>query len=335
METVKKVLTSYAVYPLKIEQITDALYRIEDGNRVYALKRSSLTNKSVANWENVFHQVNAQNITNVLPVYLTKHRKLYEQVNGTVYYLAPWVEGNRQSIERLYHCIGNVHAKTKQSRPIDVQLIEQSFHTYKNQCKEKHKQLLTYVEQFESNTYMSPFELLICTHYRDLELVFLETHKRVDQFIQENNEEAVWNYSLCHGSLKFSHFLNENQTYLINWEKAQYENAIQDLVDFFKYETIVYDASAESFIRPFTTYMDANPLTKQELYLLTVYLLDTTDYITLIENYMENITKHPMVYQIQSLQRVYRQLVFGLHWSDYVENEYESISLDDLDDLET
>src|SRR5690625_4201001 len=160
METVKKVLTSYAVYPLKIKQITDALYRIEDGNRVYALKRSFLTNKSVANWENVFHEVNAKNITNVLPVYLTKQRKLYEKINDAIYYLTPWIAGNRQSIERLYHCIGNVHAKTKQSRPIDVQSIDQSFHTYKNQCTERHKQLLAYVEQFESNKYMSPLEFL-------------------------------------------------------------------------------------------------------------------------------------------------------------------------------
>ena len=337
METVKKVLTSYAVYPLKIKQITDALYRIEDGNRVYALKRSFLTNKSVTNWENVFHQVNAQNITNVLPVYLTKQRKLYEKINDAIYYLTPWIAGNRQSIERLYHCIGNVHAKTKQSRPIDVQSIDQSFHTYKNQCTERHKQLLAYVEQFESNKYMSPLELLVCTQYRDLELVFHKTQKRVDQFIQENNEETVWNYSLCHGNLRFSHFLNADQTYLINWEGAQYENAIQDLVDFFKYETIVYDAPAESFIKPFTTYMDTNELTKQELYLLTVYLLDTTDYITLVENYIENTSTDSMVYQIQSLQRVYRQLIFGLHWSDYVEREYDSISLDldDLDDPES
>src|SRR5699024_12112755 len=86
----------------------------------------------------------------------------------------------------------------------------------------------------------------------------------------------------------------------------------------------------------FTTYMDTNELTKQELYLLTVYLLDTTDYITLIENYTENTSTDSVVYQIQSLQRVYRQLIFGLHWSDYVEREYDSISLylDDLDDPE-
>lgn len=334
METVKKVLTSYAVYPLKIEQITGALYRIEDGNRVYALKRSSLTSKSVSNWENVFHQVNAQHNMNILPVYLTKNRKLYEQNGDTIYYLTPWVEGKRQSIERLYHCIGNVHAKTKRSRPIDVQSVEHSFHTYKSQCIERHKQLLTYVEQFEENKYLSPFELLVCTHYRDLESVFRKTHKRVDQFIQENHEETVWNYSLCHGDLRFTHFLNGDQTYLINWEKAKYENAIQDLVDFFKCETMVYDAPAESFIKSFTTYMDANELTKQELYLLTAYLLDTADYIKLIEDYVEHTSLNSMVYQIQSLQYSYRQLVFGLHWSDYVDSEYEPTPLDDLDDLQ-
>src|SRR5690625_5357844 len=87
---------------------------------------------------------------------------------------------------------------------------------------------------------MSPLELLVCTQYRDLELVFRETRKRVDQFIQENNEETVWNYSLCHGSFRFAHFINADQAYMINWEKAQYENTIHELEYFFKYRNIVY-----------------------------------------------------------------------------------------------
>src|SRR5699024_11674907 len=107
----------------------------------YALKRIILTNNDVTNWKNVFQQVNAQNITNVIPVYLTKQRKLYEKVNDAIYYLTPWIAGNRQSIERLYHCIGNVHAKTKQSRPIDVQSHVQSVHTYNNHCAESPDQL--------------------------------------------------------------------------------------------------------------------------------------------------------------------------------------------------
>src|SRR5699024_2730542 len=134
-----------------------------------------------------------------------------------------------------------------------VQSIDQSFHTYKNQCAERHKQLLAYVEQFESNKYMSPLELLVCTQYRDLELVFRETRKRVDQCIQENNEETLWNYSLCHGSFRLAHKTNADQAYLISWKKAQYENAIQYSVEIYKYETIVYDAPAISFIKLFTT----------------------------------------------------------------------------------
>lgn len=331
METINKVLASYAVYPLKIEKVTDTVFRIEDGQHVYALKRSSLTKQSIANWENVFRQANAQNVTSVLSVYLTKQRYLYEESNNKIYYLTPWVEASRQSVERLYHCIANVHAKTKQSHPIEMEAIHNQFNTYKRHCESAQQRLLDYVERFEEKRYMSPFELLVCMQFRDLELVLRESLKRIDQFLQEQTDQSTWNYSLCHGNLISSHLLDAGHTYLINWENAHYGNAIQDLVHFFKHEVTAYDAPTESFIELFTIYMEENELTKSELYLLTVYLLDSTDYVTRVEKYTDGTSSDTMVAQVKSLQHAYRRLVFGLHWSDYVGEKYDTIALDDLE----
>lgn len=331
METIKNVLASYAVYPLKIEKVTDTVFRIEDGQHVYALKKSSLTKQSIANWENVFRQAHAQNVPGVLSVYLTKQHYLYAESNNTIYYLTPWIEASRQSIERLYQLVANVHAKTKQSHPVEMEKTHNQFNTYKRHCESAQKRLLNYVEQFEKKRYMSPFELLVCMQFRDLESGVKEALKRVDQFLEEQTEQSTWNYSLCHGNLMSSHILNADYTYLINWEGAHYGSPIQDLVHLFKQEVIEYDAPTESFIALFTTYMMENELTKGELYLLTVYLLDSTDYVALVENYINDTSSEDMIGQIKSLQHAYRRLVFGLHWSNYVEKEYDTIALDDLE----
>src|SRR5690625_2967249 len=127
MEAIRKILASYAVYPLKIEKITDAVFRIEDGQQVYALKRSALSKQTIVDWENIYHLANSQNVSGILPVYVTKQGYLYEESNNTFFYLTPWMEAGRQNIERLYYCIGSVHAKTKQSHTVETEAIQNQF----------------------------------------------------------------------------------------------------------------------------------------------------------------------------------------------------------------
>lgn len=327
MKIINQILTSYGIYPLKIEEITKNVFRIEDGRHIYALKKSRLTEHSIPIWESVLHQANAQNL-NVLPVYLTTQRSLVVEIDHTYFYLSPWIDTTEQRIDRLYHCLGNIHAKTKQYHHVDQEKVEAQFHTYQSHREEMQKKLFNYVEQFEMRRYMAPFELLVCMQYRELEFAHVECLRQIDQFLREQSQQTIWPYSLCHGNLQLSHVLHANNTYLINWEKACYNNPIHDFIHLFSRDIGMYDAPEKSFIDQFSVYMDENELTKSELFLLTIYLLDPTEYIALIEDY--EASTETMVKQVQRLQHAYRRLLFGLRWANYVEKTYNEIVLDDL-----
>ncbi|UJL44977.1 hypothetical protein KFZ58_11135 [Virgibacillus sp. NKC19-16] len=333
MEVLKKVLNSYTVYPLAIEEVTERLFRVSDGQREYALKMSLLSKESLVDFENVYHTAFSKNISTILPVYLTKNGNLYMEMDQTIFYLTPWIETpntekNSQLIEHLYKNMGTVHAKTKQTQSISTERLIHEFTTYKAFCEHTSKEFLAFVEQFEKNRFMSPFELLVCTHYRDLEFALKEITKRIEQLIDEQEEETTWNFSLCHGNLRFSHTLGGH---VINWENAYYENAVMDLAAFFKQEVSHYDRPRVALMEQFSTYNHENELNQNEWHLLIIYLLNPTNYLKIVQQYVGDPSTDTMVNRVRKLQHAHRQLLFGLQFSSFVETEYETSILDDLE----
>src|SRR5690625_803697 len=322
MEVVQKVLAAYNIYPLQIEQITDNVYKVSDGNSDYALKRSSLNNERETQlWRHVYEQAYHQHFLSILPVYLTKDEELYSIQNQDVYYLTPWldeasVQKDKQTIEQFYSVIGNIHAKTRQVQTVAAQEFLPDFQEYAAYCNHVQESLLGFVEGYEKNRYMSPFELSVCTQYRDVDNSLKELKRRTQQIIDMEEDTVPWSFSLCHSNLQFSHMLKTRQLHLINWEKVRYDNAAMDLSVFFKNEMKQFNAPADDMVNLFKVYMRENELTKTELYMLSVYLLDPGPYIKLVKNYTDFRSGESMVNQTKMLQQAYRQLLFGLKWSN-------------------
>ncbi|PAV27694.1 hypothetical protein CIL05_20570 [Virgibacillus profundi] len=334
MDSIKKVLQAYSIYPHTIDKITDRIYQVSDGQSDYALKRSKLSMDKLTNWENSYQLAFSHNLSSVLPVYLTNDGNLYKNSENDIFYLTPWIDNmdtniNKQTMEQFYRNIGKIHAKTKQEQMIQTEALKRNFYTYMKYCEDTLIHLLDFVEQFEKNRYMSPFELLVCTQFRELEYGLKEINKRIEQFIDLEEEKITWNYSLCHGDLDFSHMLTSNQSYLINFENATYESAAMDLAIFFKNEVADYDSDTELFIDLFSLYMDANKLTTNELQLLVIHLLNPAEYFSIVQGYVNGNDQDSMIENVIQLQHVYRKFLFGIQLSSHIENEYETITFDD------
>src|SRR5699024_11447250 len=86
-------------------------------------------------------------------------------------------------------------------------------------CEKNYRFLLSSVEQFEKNKYMSPLELLVCTQFISLERVYHVLKGFIKRFIENREDETTWNVILCHGNLSGEHMLQENQPLFIHSEK--------------------------------------------------------------------------------------------------------------------
>ncbi|GGB28134.1 hypothetical protein GCM10011409_01870 [Lentibacillus populi] len=329
MDRVKKVLASYRIHPVTVEQKTENLYRIWDGKHYFALKESRMTDETISGWENVYHQAYRQNLSAILPVYVTEQGSLYSKDDQSFYYMTPWlpiknITEQKQQIERLYQTSGTIHAITKQSLPMEQEKVMNNFKRYRTNLAKNRSELLSTVERFEKNRYMSPVELLVCTQFRDLDFVLRVLQDQVDRFIDDIKQESDWQYSLCHGQLDFSHVIFAHQTYLLNWERAHHDNATSDLANLFTNVVTDYDDPMDDLIELFPVYLKENKLTETELSLLAIYLLDPTEYITRLGQYRKNPSEYPQVDQVVQLQRCHRKLSFAVKWTENVDIWLES-----------
>ncbi|WP_085991775.1 hypothetical protein [Oceanobacillus senegalensis] len=334
MERIPHVLQAYGVRAEKVEEITPRLYKVFGQQQVFALKRSSLVETTKRNWENALRLADSMNLSFITPVFLTKDGQLYYEYNKSIYYMCPWIEENGRKdqeswIVNFYETIAEIHRKTRKVQRIPFDNISKSFITFRSYCSDLRQHLLTFVQQFEKNRYMSPFELLVCTQYRDIDFTLNEVEKRVTSFLHEMDDNNVeWSYTLCHGNLNTRHVKNG---YFINWEKTNLNNPVLDLVTFFKEEIGSYNPNNRQYIDLFSTYMKINELTLPELHLFLIYLLSPGEYIQTISEYVNADRNKSMVQFIEKLQHEYRKVLFGIEWSEYIEKEYEQVDLDDWD----
>jgi len=324
IQTIQKVIEAYGVYAINIYPVTDRVYWINDGKREYALKRSSLTEQTIVSFQKVLRFANERQLAAVLPVFLTKEREIFVDIDDTIYYLSPWVNHSNQSvteqsIHTFYQKLGSIHSNTKQSEEIAGETLRDKFQPFQTFCHHANYILLDEVRNFEKERFMSPFELLVCTQYRDIEAAFTECTKRMDQFLQIKEAKLTWNTSLNHGNLRLSHWLDP---YIINWEQAHYDNPVLDLMRFFLHETADYNHPSKLYMDAFSSYMKEYQLTRLELQLLSIYLLNPREYLSAIKDY--HARTFSITSQIKRLQKAYRNLMFGLAWSHFVENEYET-----------
>lgn len=338
MNHIRSVLASYPIEVDSIEPITDRVAKIFDGEHTYALKKSRLTDATVVEWENAYHQANRHQLRELLPVYKTLDGSLATLNDQTYYYLMPWIPKDnideKQQIEQLYDTFGSIHAKTKQTMQVDMEKITEPFKHYQQQLKDHRSFLSDCIASFEQSRFMAPVELFFCTHYRDIDSLLQELDDQVARFISILNLDTKWNYSLCHGRLDFSHCLFGNTTYIMNWEDACLDNPIQDLSTLYHRIVTEYDAPADHLVQNFSVYMKQNPLTEAELALLSIYLLDPTVYIHLIKRYRNNPFERTQIDMIQQLQRAYRILSFALKWVHFTEDEEMNTTESDSNPLQ-
>ncbi|HEX6592985.1 MAG TPA: hypothetical protein VF095_00145 [Bacillota bacterium] len=336
MEKLNNILAAYGVFATQLEVISERVVRVHDLYHQYALKRSHLTEKCVNRWLHVYHLSNHPHLSSIIPIYVTRDGKPYYKAGETVYYLMPWIESNREEVEQreklkqMYISLAQIHAQTKFQYPLSSEEIVTTFQNYKSLCEKLPQTLRSYVEQFEANPYMSPFEWLVCTHYHKMLHVFQMSLQCVQRFIDHHiNKDNSWNVSLCHGQLDASHALFGDQIYFINWERSRYENSSLDLANFLKSRAVHVHECPQKHAELFEDYLRHHRLNESEIELLIMNVLDAHLYLTTVEQYVKQLSKQSLVQQVMELEQTFRQLTFGLEFSEHVLQFYASEFLDD------
>lgn len=322
MDKITTILQQYSILPQAIVNVTARVYKVKANGKQYALKHSRSKPDQLKMWTSVYHIANEEQLAIILPVYLTNDKQLYVEMEGEIYYLTPWIEEDnsnldRENVQKLLRKLAKIHLRTKQVHKLNRNDMEETFRSYQNNCREYEIKLLKVIEIFEQRHYLSPFELQVLTHNRDLSYALKTSQMLVDRILSLIEGDSNWGTSLIHGNLQRSHFFEQ---YIINWEQASFKHAIHDLNHLFLTESESGFYKSELFMHSFPVYLEENPLSRLELSLLNLYLLNTQSYFNILETYQTDRSRNnSMVEQTIQLEKAYRNIIFGLNFNEQVD----------------
>src|SRR5699024_2528399 len=170
---------------------------------------------------------------------------------------------------------------------------------------------------------MSPLELQVCTHYREINFALKQLERLL--IALEKKEEQL---SLCliNGNLTRKSILGKELVYIANWENAAYGYPTTDLLSLFKSEAMHFNQDLNGWLNKFFQhYLLTNPLSNLELYYLATRLLDIEKYLRIVDKYVltDNFGEG-MVRTTMELEETYYQIIMGLHYVDVLEEHLKS-----------
>ncbi|QHE53158.1 phosphotransferase [Pontibacillus sp. HMF3514] len=324
-DVLKEVLAYYGLSMLDYEAYTSRVYKVRTHYGDVAVKHSRLTDETVYNWLEVYEQAKNHRIQSFIPLYMTSEKQLFVRNKTGIYYAMPWIDTPHRDtppypFEALYSTMGEIHRRTSHTETVKREDFEPFIEHQKMQLEGWRERLEDAVTQFEKRHYMPPFELQICTHFRNVMYAFQKSAEWCDRFLDDIEEDKTFRHALSHNQLKPTHFLyDDNQPYVLNWERASINHPMHDLTTYFWQVMRYHDAPIEQITSTFSSYEDQFSLKNSERSLLAIYLLQPDHYMEQIERYVNGAREDGQPFRVQKLERSYFVLNNALQIEEQLE----------------
>ena len=185
--------------------------------------------------------------------------------NRDTFYVYPYLVDNNTLKEQkaldIAKTVGLMHAKTSFFKDVDKSKYDDIYDSILDN--------INYIKEYYSSLYDS---IIFKEYYNPFENLFIDYYSKINNACEFSlNELEKWHdlifdkekqrVTLVHNNLRLSHFIeNDNNNYLISFDKSKIDSPIIDLVTFYKNE---YDNI--NFVEVFEKYLYSFNLNSDEL----------------------------------------------------------------------
>ena len=172
-----------------------------------------------------------------------------------------------QKINDYIQLLALLHRKTSYKREVDLDEIKEKYEAITNKISYLRNYYHNLNDVIDKETFMSPsIYLLVC----NVSLIYKILNKSLsllnEVYESIKNEKSI-RVSLLHNNIDFNHIIVNNQSYLISWDKAYFDNPIYELESF--YRKFYHEIEINDF---FKIYESINKLSNNEKKLLLILL---------------------------------------------------------------
>ena len=167
----------------------------------------------------------------------------------------------------LINLISLLHSKTTHFKEIDYEDYKQIYEDIKNNIEYLEDYYNEMIIIIESHVYMSPSEYLLA---RNISRIFISLNfckNEIENWYNLIKDKTKQRVVVLHNNLDLSHFIKNDNSYLISWDKSKIGIPIFDLYILYKRHALDYD-----FSEILKNYEKNYPLKKEERILLFILI---------------------------------------------------------------
>lgn len=247
MNKIQEVLNRYQLSPTKVSY-KNKTKMIETSQGKFAVK---IKNKEK---EPIYEYLKARNFHSYLPL---------ENKYSDPYEIYPYIEDKTISKEDkaidLVYILSMLHIKTTTYENINLDQVKKIYEETKTSIEYLNAYYLDLQDYVETKVYMAPAEYLLL---RNISLIYSNltfAKNKLEEWYEEKTKLKQERKVLLHNNITLDHFLEAENNYLINWDKAKKDYVIYDFLSFFQNE--YQDLEMESL---FNLYQSKYQYTKDE-----------------------------------------------------------------------
>lgn len=188
-----------------------------------------------------------------------------------VYLLSKYIENidipKEQKMNDLIKLVALLHSKTTYYKELDDSEFKKLYEDLSNNIsylKEYYNDLIAIVD---SRVYMSPPEYLLA---RNISIIFSSLNycdNKLNEWYKKVSNNDKYRVAVIHNNLNLSHFIKNNNDYLISWDKAKIDLPIFDIYKLYNNHALDFD-----FSDVLKKYESIYPLKDDELDLLYILI---------------------------------------------------------------
>lgn len=174
---------------------------------------------------------------------------------------------NEQKMNDLIKLVAILHSKTtyyKELNESEYKILYEDLNNNVEYLEEYYSDIITNID---SKVYMSPPEYLLA---RNISIIFSSLDycsNKIKEWYNLVKKKDKYRVSVIHNNLDLSHFIKNNNDFLVSWNKSKIDLPIFDLFKLYNNHALDFN-----FVDIFKKYENIYPLTDDELLLLYILI---------------------------------------------------------------
>ena len=191
-------------------------------------------------------------------------------IENTDYNITRYIKGfnipKEQKIEDLIKLVTLLHSKTTHYKEIDTQKNERIYNQLNDNINYLYSYYTDHISLIENKVFMSPSDLLFASNVTKFYDLLDYDKKKLEKWYDIVKGKTRERNVVIHNNLCLDHFIRNNKSYLINWDKAKIDLPVFDLYKLYKNE------SDFDFDELLSMYEKSYPLFEDEKLLLEILI---------------------------------------------------------------